>query len=63
MTHNTNPNANPRINVTTIKHLGANEIIGHISMPVNQTIKKLFINPIHCRPCVHVGTYFNFLID
>ena len=45
---NANPNMNPKTNVTTVKWLCANEIIAthhvrHIFMPIDQTIKKLFI--------------------
>ena len=48
ITHNVNPNVNPRMNVTTVKCSGANEIITthhmrHIVMPIDQIIKNLLM--------------------
>ena len=46
---NVNLNMKPKMNVTTIKHLQANNMImtchvRHIFMPIDQTIEKLFIS-------------------
>ena len=48
MTKNVNRNVNPKMNVTTVKHSQANEMITtcnvrNIFMPINQTKEKLFI--------------------